>query len=116
MEEYFHVVQFHTGLGDTDITLTLSSPAHMQPIIEAYPMATFVLLHGSYPYTRDAGYLASVFRNVYVDFGEVFPIVSRHGQYSVVRQLLEITPTNKIMWSSKSRCISAGVPSLTTPS
>ena len=73
----------------------------MQPLIEAYPNATFVLLHGSYPYSRDAGFLASVYRNVYVDFGEVFPIISRHGQCSVVRQLLEMTPTNKIMWSSK---------------
>lgn len=74
----------------------------MQPIIEAYPDTTFVLLHGSYPYSRDAGFLASAYQNVYVDFGEVFPVVSRHGQCSVVRQLLEITPTNKIMWSSKS--------------
>lgn len=73
----------------------------MQPVIEAYPNATFVLLHGSYPYSRDAGYLASMYKNVYVDFGEVFPVVSRHGQCSVVKQLLEMTPTNKIMWSSK---------------
>jgi len=101
MEKGFRLVQFHTGLGDADIALTLSSPAHMQPIIEAYPDATFVLLHGSYPYSRDAGYLASIYQNVYVDFGEVFPVVSRHGQCAVVRQLLEMTPTNKIMWSSK---------------
>jgi len=96
-------VQFHTGLGDSDIALTLSSPAHMQSIIEGYPDATFVLLHGSYPYSRDAGYLASVYQNVYADFGLVFPVVSRHGQCAVVRQLLEMTPTNKIMWSTDGR-------------
>ncbi|PPQ69056.1 hypothetical protein CVT24_000099 [Panaeolus cyanescens] len=44
-------VQFHTGLGDNDITLTLSSPAHLQPIIRAHPQAKIVLLHSSYPYT-----------------------------------------------------------------
>ena len=64
-------VQFHTGLGDSDIILTLSSPAHLQPLIRAYPNTTVVLLHGSYPYTREAGYLASVYPNVYLDFGEV---------------------------------------------
>ena len=95
-------MQFHTGLGDPDLILPLSSPIHMQPIIEAYPNATFVLLHGSYPHSRDAGYLASTYKNVYVDFGEVFPVLSRHGQCSVVKQLLEMTPFNKIMWSSRS--------------
>src|SRR6188768_2468214 len=67
----FRLVQFHTGLGDNDITLSLSSPAHLQPIIKAYPKTLFVLLHSSYPYTREAGYLTAVYHNVYLDFGEV---------------------------------------------
>ena len=67
----YRLVQFHTGLGDNDITLSLSSPAHLQPIIKAYPKALFVLLHSSYPYTREAGYLTAMYRNVYLDFGEV---------------------------------------------
>ena len=65
------LVQFHTGLGDTDIRLNLSSPAHMQPLIERYPQTKFIILHASYPYTRDAGYLAAVYKNVFLDFGEV---------------------------------------------
>jgi len=93
-------VQFHTGLGDTDIRLTHSSPAHMQPLIERYPETKFVILHASYPYTRDAGYLAAVYKNVYLDFGEVFPFVSSSGQRDIIRQMLELTPTNKILWSS----------------
>jgi len=93
-------VQFHTGLGDNDITLTLSSPAHMQPIIKAYPETIFVLLHSSYPYTRDAGYLTSMYPNVYLDFGEIFPFLSPEGQRGVIRQILELCPTNKIMWST----------------
>jgi predicted TIM-barrel fold metal-dependent hydrolase len=95
-------VQFHTGLGDNDIALALASPAHMQPIIRAYPNAQFVLLHSSYPYTRDAGYLTAVYANVFLDFGEVFPFVSASGQSAVVQQVLELAPTNKIMWSSTS--------------
>jgi len=98
--EHIKPVQFHTGLGDSDITLTSASPAHLQPLITANPRAMFVLLHSSYPYTREAGYLTAVYKNVYLDIGEVFPIVSGGGQESLVRQALELAPTNKVMWSS----------------
>jgi len=93
-------VQFHTGLGDRDIILRLSSPAHMQPIIEGFPRTKFVLLHSSYPYTQEAGYLTAMYENVFLDFGEIFPFVSGEGQRAIIRQVLELTPTNKIMWSS----------------
>lgn len=93
-------MQFHTGLGDNDIALALASPAHMQPLIAAFPKTRFVLLHSSYPYTREAGYLSAVYENVFLDFGEIFPFVSADGQRQVVRQMLELCPTNKIMWSS----------------
>ena len=65
-------VQFHTGLGDNDINLVLANPAHLQPMIEYYKEVDFVLLHSSYPYTREAGYLASVYPNVFVDLGGVY--------------------------------------------
>ncbi|KAI6141801.1 amidohydrolase 2 [Pisolithus tinctorius] len=97
---YRKPVQFHTGLGDNDITLTKSSPAHMQPVIKAFPETTFILLHTSYPYTRDAGYLTAVYKNVYLDFGEIFPCLSADGQRATVKQILELSPTNKILWST----------------
>jgi predicted TIM-barrel fold metal-dependent hydrolase len=97
-------VQFHTGLGDADITLTRASPAHLQPLIAAYPQTTFVLLHASYPYMREAGYLTAMYKNVYLDIGEVFPMVSGAGQEALVRQVLELAPTNKVMWSSEPIC------------
>lgn len=74
----------------------------MQPIIKAFPDTIFVLLHSSYPYTRDAGYLTSVYKNVYLDFGEIFPFISADAQRTVVREVLELAPTNKILWSSSS--------------
>ncbi|KAL9034735.1 MAG: hypothetical protein Q9180_005244 [Flavoplaca navasiana] len=92
--------QFHTGLGDSDIRLPYSSPSHMQPFIERFPSVSIVLLHASYPFTREAGYLASVYRNVYLDIGEVFPMVSQDGQESVVRQALELCPSEKLTWST----------------
>ncbi|KAK0899518.1 hypothetical protein LTR91_017062 [Friedmanniomyces endolithicus] len=93
-------LQFHTGLGDNDISLLDSSPACLQPLIKHFPTVPIVLLHSSYPYTREAGYLATVYKNVYLDIGEVFPMVSREGQELIVRQALELTPTSKILWST----------------
>jgi len=34
---------------------------------------------------------------------QVFPFVSADGQRDIIRQVLELCPTNKIMWSSKWR-------------
>ena len=73
----------------------------MQPVIKTFPNAAFVLLHSSYPYTREAGYLAAMYKNVYLNFGEVFPMVSVDGQRAVIKQMLELTPTNKLLWSSR---------------
>lgn len=93
-------IQFHTGLGDSDLSLKLASPAHLQPLIKEYPKVKFILLHASYPFTREAGYLTAVYQNVYLDFGEIFPFVSASGQKDTIRQVLELCPTNKIMFST----------------
>lgn len=93
-------IQFHTGLGDIDIDLVKANPAYMKPLITAFPNVDFVLLHSSYPYTREAGYLAANFANVWLDIGEAFPMLSREGEESVLRQSLELTPTSKILWST----------------
>ncbi|KAL5002483.1 protein fluG [Aspergillus recurvatus] len=93
-------LQLHTGLGDNDINLLRSNPAHLQSLIAQYPEVDFVLLHSSYPYTREAGYLACVYPNVYLDLGEVFPMVSRDAQESILRESLEIVPTTRLLWST----------------
>lgn len=93
-------LQFHTGLGDNDISLLRSNPAYLQPLIENFPSVQFVLLHSSYPYTREAGYLATVFKNVFLDLGEVFPMVSRDGQEHIIRQAMELTPMSKLLYST----------------
>lgn len=92
--------QFHTGLGDNDITLTKSSPSHLQDFIRHHPTVPIVLLHGGYPWTREMGYLATHYANVYADIGEIFPILSCHGQEAMLRQILELCPWTKILWST----------------
>ncbi|KAH0593304.1 hypothetical protein MHUMG1_09026 [Metarhizium humberi] len=76
-------IQFHTGLGDNDLTLTRSSPAHLQEFARQYPTVPIVLLHSGYPFDREAGYMAAMYENVYADIGEVFPFVNRDGQESI---------------------------------
>jgi Amidohydrolase len=93
-------IQFHTGLGDNDINLVLANPAYMQPLIAQFKNVDFVLLHSSYPYTREAGYLASVYPNVYLDLGEVYSMVSKDAEHSILRQSMELTPTSRLLWST----------------
>ncbi|KAK4148009.1 uncharacterized protein C8A04DRAFT_33552 [Dichotomopilus funicola] len=93
-------IQFHTGLGDNDLALSKSSPSHLQEFIKSYPTVPIVLLHAGYPFTRETGYLASVYENVYADIGEVFPCVSQDGQERILREILELCPWSKILWST----------------
>lgn len=99
-DDFSKPLQLHTGLGDNDIDLSLSNPAFLQPLIENYPNVPFVILHSAYPYTREAGYLATVYKHVYLDVGEVFPMVSRDGQKAILRQALELVPASKLLYSS----------------
>jgi predicted TIM-barrel fold metal-dependent hydrolase len=62
--------------------------------------APIVLLHASYPYTQEAGYLACVYPQVYLDFGLAVPFLSVAGMRKTVQQLLELAPTSKLMYSS----------------
>jgi predicted TIM-barrel fold metal-dependent hydrolase len=54
----------------------------------------------AYPFTQEAGYLATVYQNVYLDIGEQIPMISRDGQENVLRQSLELVPVNKVLWST----------------
>ncbi|MBI3928892.1 MAG: amidohydrolase family protein [Armatimonadetes bacterium] len=93
-------IQFHTGFGDPDLDLRWANPLHLRPLIERYEGAPVVLLHASYPFCREAGFLASVYPNVYVDFGLAVPFLSRHGMRAAVAQLTELAPLRKILYSS----------------
>lgn len=100
-------VQFHTGFGDPDLDLRWANPLHMRPLFEdpSFQRVPFVLLHASYPFTREAGYLAAVYPNVYVDLGLAIPNLSVAGMRSVVRAFLELTPFSKILFSTDAHLI-----------
>ncbi|VUC35667.1 unnamed protein product [Clonostachys rosea] len=97
---YAKPIQLHTSLVDNDITLTKASPSDLQSFIKQYPTVPIILLHSGYPFVREMGYLATVYANVYTDIGLVFPMVSRDGQEKAIRQILELCPSSKILWST----------------
>ena len=100
-------IQFHTGFGDRDLDLSLANPLHLRLILEddRFENAPIVLLHAGYPYSKEAGYLASVYPQVYVDFGLAVPFLSVAGMKDTVSNLLHLSPTSKILYSSDAHLI-----------
>jgi hypothetical protein len=94
-------LQFHTGLGDNDLDMLYANPLHMRPLFESsqYRHVPFVLLHASYPYVRELGYLASLYSNVWMDLGLAIPYATVDIP-SVWRQSLSLAPISKILFST----------------
>lgn len=93
-------VQFHTGFGDPDQDLLTSHPALLRPLFaEQYRGAKIILLHAGYPYVRALGYLASVYPNVYADFGLAIPFAASEAR-SILRELFGLAPASKVLYSS----------------
>jgi uncharacterized protein len=93
-------VQLHTGFGDRDLVLARSDPALLQPFCAAVEPTgvPLVLLH-CYPYHRQAGWLAQVYPNVYVDIGLTMSHVGARAG-AVLAELLELAPFGKLLYSS----------------
>ncbi len=100
-------IQFHTGFGDPDLDLRLANPLHLRPLFEnpAFQDVPIVLLHAGYPFTREAGYLAAVYRNAYLDLGLAIPLLSVAGMAGVVRACLELAPLTKLLFSTDAHLI-----------
>ena len=94
-------VQIHTGFGDADLDLRDANPLHLRPLLEGsrYANVPFVLLHASYPYVRELGYLAAIYANVYADVGLAIPHLAAEIPV-ILRQLLGLAPSTKVVYSS----------------
>jgi uncharacterized protein len=103
-------VQFHVGYGDPDTDLRLGNPLHLRAVLEKrnYKGMPVVLLHECYPYTREGGYLAAVYENVYLDISYGIPFLGYGEMLSFTRAALGVAPTSKLMYSSDG----IGVPEL----
>jgi predicted TIM-barrel fold metal-dependent hydrolase len=93
-------IQFHTGLGDPDLDLTLVDPAAMRLLFsDRFRKARLVLLHTGYPYVRSLAYLAAMFPNVYADIGEAILFAAGEAT-EIYRELLGLAPASKLLFST----------------
>ncbi|MEP6681467.1 MAG: amidohydrolase, partial [Chloroflexota bacterium] len=92
-------LQLHTGYGDTDLDLHRCDPLLLTEFLRATEDACPVMLLHTYPYQRQAGYLAQMFPHVYLDVGLA---VNYAGAASaqVVAESLEVAPFTKVLFSS----------------
>lgn len=95
-------VQFHTGYGDTDADMLLANPLHLRAVLERrdYHGMRVVLLHESYPYTRQGGYLAAVYEHVYLDLSYAIPFLGYGELVEFTRAAFGVAPYSKLMYSS----------------
>jgi predicted TIM-barrel fold metal-dependent hydrolase len=95
-------VQFHCGYGDADTDLRLGNPLHLRAVLEepGYRSMPVVLLHECYPYTREGGYLAAVYENVYLDLSYGIPLLGYGEMFSFTHQALGVAPISKLLYSS----------------
>lgn len=95
-------MQIHTGFGDTGQDLRTSNPLHLRKLLEdkRFSKCRLVLLHASYPFSKEASYLASVYPQVYLDFGLGVLLLSVNGMISAIKELLHLAPIKKVMFST----------------
>jgi predicted TIM-barrel fold metal-dependent hydrolase len=93
-------LQLHTGFGDRDLDLPQANPLLLRPALEAGALrgVPVVLLH-TYPYVREAAYLASLYPEVYLDLSLAVPLVGPAAT-RVVGEALELAPASKLLYGS----------------
>jgi predicted TIM-barrel fold metal-dependent hydrolase len=93
-------LQVHTGYGDADLDLATADPLLLTAFLRATrEHGVPVLLLHTWPFHRNAAYLAQVFDHVFLDLG-----LTTHntGAFStaVLRETLEIAPFGKLLFST----------------
>ncbi len=92
-------LQVHTGFGDPDLDLHRSDPLLLTDFIRATEERAPILLLHTYPFHRNAGYLAQMFPHVYLDVGEAINYAGA-ASVALVSESMELAPFRKILFSS----------------
>ncbi len=93
-------IQFHVGYGDRDVDLHRCNPLLLTALLRAIePAGVPVMLLHNYPYHREAGYLAQVFPQVYMDAGLATHNLG-HRANALIAECLELVPFGKFLYSS----------------
>ncbi len=93
-------VQFHVGYGDADTDLRRGDPLLMTDLLRATEEhgVPIMLLH-TYPFHRNAGFLAQVFGHVFADVGLATHNLGARSA-ALIPELLELAPFGKVLFSS----------------
>jgi hypothetical protein len=92
-------LQLHTGFGDPDLDLQRANPLLLTDFLRRTEGRLWVLLLHTYPFHREAAYLAHVFPHVAFDVG----LAVHHsgvGSEAILAEALEIAPWAKVLYSS----------------
>jgi hypothetical protein len=92
-------LQIHTGFGDPDLDLHRANPLLLTDFLRRTEGRLWVLLLHTYPFHREAAYLAHVFPHVAFDVG----LAVHHsgvGSEGILAETLEIAPWSKVLFSS----------------
>jgi len=98
-------LQIHTGIGDTDIIAERCNPLLLKNFLksEAVSRIPVILIHGGYPYTLEAAWLANVFPNVFFELSTPLPPYFLPALSNVrFRGALEMVPTARLVYGSDS--------------
>jgi hypothetical protein len=95
-------LHLHTGFGDRDLDLRLSNPLHLRPLLESGVLgrSPLVLLHASYPFHREAAYLATIYPDLYMDLSEVSPLLAGPALQNVLEDVLGAAPVTRLLYGS----------------
>jgi predicted TIM-barrel fold metal-dependent hydrolase len=93
-------LQIHTGLGDADLQLAQTDPVLLQPHLDHGFLAgvPIVLLH-TYPFIRQASYLASLYPSVHLDLSLAVTLVP-HRAPDLLLEALELAPATKVLFGT----------------
>jgi predicted TIM-barrel fold metal-dependent hydrolase len=99
----------HTGFTALTKPWSFGNPTDLVPILTDPDLTetTFVLLHGGYPWTSAAGYIATNHPNVYVDLSE-FNHATSFGVERQFEEILQFAPFTKLTFGSDG----VGIPEL----
>jgi predicted TIM-barrel fold metal-dependent hydrolase len=94
-------LQLHTGFGDPDVDLPQANPALLRPVLEdpRWAGVPIIALHMSYPYFREAAFMAAVWPHLYVDLSLALPFLGA-GAVAPLVEMLSLAPSSKLLYGS----------------
>ena len=97
-------LQFHTGFGDTDEDLRLGNPLNLRSILEErrYWGAPIILIHESWPFTREAALMSILYPHVYMDLSFQIPHLGYGEMVRFTQAALDSAPFSKLMFATDS--------------